>query len=92
MSIRRCCPCDTDGICPYEDMHSGYFGSCEYWCGAEEPQDDPECWEDDEPGAGADTCKWSEDGECILSCEGNKCSGNACERWECEYCEDYNRA
>ena len=47
MSIRKNCPCDLDGICPYEDMHSGYIGSCEYWCGADEPQDDPEEWEDD---------------------------------------------
>lgn len=48
MSLRRNCPCDLDGICPYEDMHSGYIGSCEYWCGAEEPEDDPEVWEDDD--------------------------------------------
>ena len=45
MSIRNNCPCDIDGVCPYEDMHSGYFGSCEYWCGSIEPQDDPESWE-----------------------------------------------
>lgn len=39
MSLRRECPCDLDGICPYEDMHSGYFGSCEYWCGSDPEED-----------------------------------------------------
>ena len=48
MALRNICPCDVDGICPYEDMHSGYFNSCEYWCGADEPQDDPTDWEEDE--------------------------------------------
>lgn len=48
MSIKRCCPCDVDGVCPYADMHSGYMGSCEYWCGAEEPQDNPSDWGYDE--------------------------------------------
>ena len=43
MSIRRDCPCDLDGVCPYE---SGEYCSCEYWCGADEPQDDPEDWEE----------------------------------------------
>lgn len=36
--MKRVCPCDLDGVCPYEDFHSGYIGSCEYWCG-EEPED-----------------------------------------------------
>lgn len=43
MSLRKDTPCDLDGICPYE---SGEYCSCEYWCGADEPQDDPEEWED----------------------------------------------
>ena len=42
MSLKRECPCDTDGICPYESFHSGYLGSCEYWCGEDEPQDEPD--------------------------------------------------
>ena len=42
MSVRRNTPCDLDGICPYENMHSGYWNSCEYWCGAEEPEDSPD--------------------------------------------------
>lgn len=41
MSLRRETPCDF-GPCPYE---SGEYCSCEYWCGAEEPQDYPEAWE-----------------------------------------------
>ena len=45
MSLRSNCPCDVDGICPYEDMHSGYMNSCEWWCGADEPQDDPDGWD-----------------------------------------------
>lgn len=48
MSIKRRCPCDVDGVCPYADMHSGYMGSCEYWCCAEEPQDNPSDWGYDE--------------------------------------------
>lgn len=48
MSLRKMTPCDCDGICPYEDMHSGYMNSCEYWCGADEPQDDPTDWYNDE--------------------------------------------
>ena len=39
MSLRRDTPCDCDGVCPYEDMHSGHMNSCEYWCGEDEPQD-----------------------------------------------------
>ena len=42
MSVRNNCPCDLDGVCPYE---SESYGSCEYWCGGEEPQDDPIEWE-----------------------------------------------
>ena len=41
MSIRRETPCDLDGICPYA---SESYGSCEYWCGADEPEDDPPVW------------------------------------------------
>lgn len=47
MSLRSNCPCDVDGICPYEDMHSGYMNSCEYWCGAEEEDDGWDRWECD---------------------------------------------
>ncbi len=44
MSLRKITPCDFDGICPY---NSESYGSCEYWCGAEEPDDTPELSEDD---------------------------------------------
>ena len=42
--LRTCTPCD-DGICPYDAQ---YNRDCEYWCGAEEPQDDVEEWVEDE--------------------------------------------
>lgn len=43
MSLNSCCPCDISGVCPY---NSESYGSCDYWCGAEEPQDDPTLWDD----------------------------------------------
>lgn len=51
MSLRHETPCDF-GPCPYE---SESWGSCEYWCGAEEPQDEPDEWffePDEESGEG----------------------------------------
>ena len=45
MTIRTNTPCDCDGICPYD---AEYSHDCEYWCGAEEPVDRPEIWEEDE--------------------------------------------
>ncbi len=42
--LRTCTPCD-DGICPYDAQ---YNCDCEYWCGAEEPQDVEEWIEDEE--------------------------------------------
>ena len=49
MSLRSITPCDEvgwDGLhhCPYVD-DDGYV-NCEYYCGADEPEDDPEIWED----------------------------------------------
>lgn len=41
MSLRQITPCDYSGVCPY---NSEGYGSCEYWCGAEEPQDEPDDW------------------------------------------------
>ena len=43
MSLRRETPCDW-GECPYNAM---YNCDCEYWCGADEPEDNPADWEDD---------------------------------------------
>ena len=45
MSLRCSTPCDF-GECPY---NAEYNRDCEYWCGADEPQDDPEIWEENEP-------------------------------------------
>lgn len=44
MSLRCSTPCDF-GECPYS---AEYNRDCEYWCGANEPQDDPEIWDDEE--------------------------------------------
>lgn len=44
MSIKLCCPCDVDGVCPYDAQ---YFHDCEYWCGADEPEDELEIWEEE---------------------------------------------
>lgn len=51
MSLRNWIPCDEPDLegrhhCPYAD--DGDYVNCEYYCGAEEPQDDPEIWEEDE--------------------------------------------
>lgn len=46
MSIRRETPCDF-GPCPYDYDVIGHH-DCEWYCGAEEPADDPEIWEEEE--------------------------------------------
>ncbi len=43
MSLRKETPCDY-GECPYA---AEYFNTCEYWCGADEPEDYPEEFETD---------------------------------------------
>ena len=48
MSLRRDTPCDH-GPCPYEAEHNY---ECEYWCGSEEPQDEPDDWFYDDDGEG----------------------------------------
>ena len=45
MSLRPSTPCDEEPfICPY-DAECG--GDCEYWCGADEPEDTPEIWDEE---------------------------------------------
>lgn len=39
MALREHTPCDCDGFCPYD---AEYMRTCEYYCGAHEPQDIPE--------------------------------------------------
>lgn len=51
MSLRNWTPCDEPDMdgrhhCPYAD--DGDYVNCEWYCGAEEPQDDPEIWEEEE--------------------------------------------
>lgn len=48
MSLRSITPCDEPGLdgrhhCPYD---SDGWPDCEYYCGDEEPQDNPETEED----------------------------------------------
>lgn len=52
MSLKKWTPCDEPDLngrhhCPYAD--DGDYVNCEYWCGAEEPEDYPEEYEEDEP-------------------------------------------
>lgn len=44
MSIKLSTPCDI-GLCPYDVEHGG---ECEWYCSEEEPQDDPEIWEEED--------------------------------------------
>ena len=51
MSLRSWTPCDEPDLdgqhhCPYAD--DGDYVNCEYWCGAEEPEDYPEEYEGEE--------------------------------------------
>lgn len=43
MSLRKNTPCDY-GECPYEQN----MATCEYYCGADEPADEPDLWDADE--------------------------------------------
>lgn len=57
MSLRCETPCDF-GPCPFESETSG---SCEYWCGSEEPQDEPDAWfYDDDPPSTDEVLGWDE--------------------------------
>lgn len=44
MSLKRETPCDWMK-CPYDAQN---MADCEFHCGADEPQDDPEVWEENE--------------------------------------------
>ena len=51
MSLRNWTPCDEPDLegrhhCPYAE--DGDYVNCEYWCGADEPEDDPEIWEEED--------------------------------------------
>lgn len=45
MSLRLITPCDNSGICPY---NAEVYGTCEYWCGADEPEESYEDYEYDD--------------------------------------------
>lgn len=49
MSLRNWTPCDEPDLegrhhCPYAE--DGDYVNCEYWCGADEPEDYPEEYEE----------------------------------------------
>ena len=51
MSLKKWTPCDEPDLegrhhCPYAD--DGDYVNCEYWCGAEEPEDYPEEYEEED--------------------------------------------
>lgn len=51
MSLKNWTPCDEPDLegrhhCPYAE--NGDYVNCEYWCGADEPEDNPEDWEEEE--------------------------------------------
>ena len=51
MSLRNWTPCDEPDLdghhhCPYAE--DGDYVNCEYWCGADEPEDYPEDWEEED--------------------------------------------
>lgn len=37
--LRKDCPCDLDGFCPYA---TEFLESCYYWCGEEDSDGDPD--------------------------------------------------
>lgn len=50
MSLRKVTPCDF-GECPYS---AEYNCDCEYWCGASEPEEDYDDYDDDVDECGYD--------------------------------------
>lgn len=44
MSLMKITPCDYSGICPY---NAEYIGTCEYWCGEDEPEENYDNEDDD---------------------------------------------
>lgn len=60
MSIRNDCPCDLDGVCPYD---AEYNSDCEYWCG-EEPEEDYPDIDDDVDEVGFNPYTGSYDYDC----------------------------
>lgn len=50
MSLKSHTPCDEQDwtghyVCPYAT--EGDYVNCEYYCGADEPEDDPTTWDED---------------------------------------------
>lgn len=47
MALKCNTPCDADGVCPYGASFDGNV-DCEFFCGENEPQDNPAIWDDAE--------------------------------------------
>lgn len=47
MALKCNTPCDADGVCPYGAKFDGNV-DCEFFCGENEPQDNPAIWDDGE--------------------------------------------
>lgn len=47
MALKCNTPCDADGVCPYGANFNGNV-DCEFFCGENEPQDNPAIWDDAE--------------------------------------------
>lgn len=45
MSLRLITPCDNSGVCPY---NAEVYGTCEYWCGQDEPEETYDDYEYDD--------------------------------------------
>ena len=55
MSLKQITPCDCVGLCPYD---AEYNHDCEYWCGADEPEDYPEDYDQEEYKYESDNCDY----------------------------------
>lgn len=69
MSLRKETPCDF-GPCPYD---AEYSHTCEYYCGANEPADDPEIWEDEEETNWEDNCDYEVGYDPYMGCFTDDC-------------------
>lgn len=64
MSLRKETACDF-GECPYAFLG----GDCEYWCGAQEPADQPEVWDESYLVLGEDSMGYADFGDDEDDCD-----------------------
>jgi len=73
MSLRKNCPCDIDGVCPYD---AEYGNTCEYYCSEPEPEDTPETWypwDEEEDPEWEDDCDYEMGFDPYLGCFTDDC-------------------